>query len=43
MDRVMERIIMNADKDDDDTSEYSVSCNENDEIQGAGPLFSDSE
>jgi hypothetical protein len=39
---VIERIIINADKDDDDTSESSVSCNDNDDIQGIGPLFSDS-
>jgi hypothetical protein len=31
-DSVMERIIINADKDDDDTSESSVSCNDNDDI-----------
>jgi hypothetical protein len=34
MDSVMERIIINADKDnDDDTSESSVSCNDNDDIK----------
>jgi hypothetical protein len=33
MDNVMERIIINTDKDDDDdTSESSVSCNDNDDI-----------
>jgi hypothetical protein len=34
MDSIMERIIINADKDnDDDTSESSVSCNDNDNIK----------
>lgn len=34
MDSVMDRIIINADKDnDDDTSESSVSCNDNDDIK----------
>ena len=44
MDSVVERIIINADDDDDvdDTSESSVSCDYNDDIKGAGPLFSDS-
>ena len=39
MDSVQERIIINTDKDDDDTSESSVRCNDN----GVGPLFSDSD
>jgi len=43
MDSAMERIIINADKDDDDTSESSVSCNDIDDIEGVGPLFSDRE
>jgi hypothetical protein len=44
MDSVMERIIINADYDDnDDTSECSVSCVDNDDIQGDGPVFSNSE
>ena len=45
MDSVMERIIINADEDDDDandTSESTVSCEENDDIQGVGPVVSDS-
>jgi hypothetical protein len=33
MDSVIERIIINTDKDEDDTSESSISCNENDDIQ----------
>jgi len=37
---VMERILINA--DDDDTSESTVSCDDNDDIQGAGPIVSDS-
>jgi len=40
MDSVMERIITNA--DDDNTSESSVSCDDNADIKGVGPLFSDS-
>jgi hypothetical protein len=44
MDSVMERIIINADDgDDDDTSESTVSCDGSDDIQGGGPIFSDSE
>jgi hypothetical protein len=49
MDSVMERIIINADDDDDDddddndTSESSVSCVDNDDVQGVGPVLSDSE
>jgi hypothetical protein len=44
MDRAMERIIINADDDDNDyMSEYTVSCDNNDDIQGVGPVVSDSE
>jgi len=44
MDSVMERITINADDDDnDDTSECTVSCDDNDDIQGVGPIVSDSE
>jgi hypothetical protein len=45
MDSVMERIIINADDDDDDdeASESTVSCDDNDYVQGAGPIVSDSE
>jgi len=42
MDGVMERIIINGD-DDDDMSESTVSCDDNDDIQGVGPIISDSE
>jgi hypothetical protein len=42
MDSVMEMIIINADDDSDDMSESSVSCINNDDIQGVGPIFSDS-
>jgi hypothetical protein len=42
MDSVMERIIINAD-DNDHTSESSVSCVNNDDMLGVGPIFSDSE
>ena len=43
MDSVMERIIINADDDDDDDmSESTVSCDDNDDIQGVGPIVSDS-
>jgi len=47
MDSVMERITVNADDDDhddndDNTSESTVSC-EDDDIQGVGPVVSDSE
>jgi len=41
MDSVLERIIINADDDNDDTSESS--CDDNDDIQGVGPVVSDSE
>jgi hypothetical protein len=40
MNIVMERVIINAD-DDDDTSESTVSCDDND-IRGVGPIVSDS-
>jgi hypothetical protein len=43
MDSVMESIIINADDDNDDTSESTVSCDDNDDIQGVGPIVSDSE
>jgi hypothetical protein len=44
MDSVMERILINADDDDnDDTSESTVSCDDNDDIQVVGPVVSDSE
>jgi hypothetical protein len=43
IDSVMERIIINADDDNDDRSDPSVSCDNNDNIQGVGPIFSDSE
>jgi hypothetical protein len=46
MDRVMERIIINADDDyddNDDMSESSVSCVNNGDIPGVGPIFSNSE
>jgi len=42
MDNIMERIIINAD-DNDDTSESTVSCDDNDDTQEAGPIISDSE
>jgi hypothetical protein len=44
MDSVMERIIINGDYDDDndDTSESTVSCDD-DDIQGVGPIVSDDE
>ena len=43
MDSVMERILINADDDDnDDTSESTVSCDDNDDIQEVGPIVSDS-
>ena len=41
MDGVMERLTING--DDDDTSESTVSCDDNDDIQGVGPIISDSE
>ena len=47
MDSVMEKIVINADDDDDDddadTSESTVSCDDNDDIQGVVPIVSDSE
>jgi hypothetical protein len=43
MGSVMERIIINADDDDnDDTSESTVSCDDNDDTQVV-PIVSDSE
>jgi len=42
MDSVMERITINADDDEDDMSESTVSC-EDDDIQEVGPIVSDSE
>jgi len=39
MDIVTERIIINAD-DDDDTSESIVSCDDNNDIQGVRPIVS---
>jgi hypothetical protein len=38
----MERIIINPDDDDDDTSESSDDCDDED-MNGVGPLSSDSE
>ena len=44
IDSVMDRIIINADdNDNDDMSASSVNCDDNDDIQGVGPIFSDSE
>ena len=46
MDSFMERITINADDVDDDEndkSESSVSCEDNDDIQEIGPIVSDSE
>ena len=43
MDSVMEKIIINADDDNDDTSESTISCDDNDDTQGAVPIVSDSE
>jgi len=46
MDSVMERITINADEDDDDnddTSEFTISGEDNDDIQEAGLIVSDSE
>jgi hypothetical protein len=40
---VMVRIIINADYDDNDPSESSVSCDDDDDLQGTRPLSSDSE
>ena len=42
MDSVMEKIIINA-NDNDDTSESTVNCDDNDDIQGVVPIVSDSE
>ena len=39
VDSVMERIIINADNDNDDTSESTVSCDDNDDIQGVSPFL----
>ena len=46
MGSVMERITINADDDDngnDDISESTISCDNNGDIQGVGPIISDSE
>ena len=43
MDSVMEKIIINADDDNDGTSEPTVSCDDNDDIQGVVPIVSNSE
>jgi hypothetical protein len=45
MGSVMERITINAndDNDNDDMSESTVSCDNNGDIQGAGPIVSGSE
>jgi hypothetical protein len=43
MDSVMEKIIINADDDNDDTSESTVSCDDNDDLQGVVLIVSDSE
>jgi len=44
MDSVMETFKSNADDDDnDDTSESTVSCDDNDGIRGVCPIISDSE
>ena len=46
MDGVMERLTFNGDdddNDDDDMSESTVSCDYNGDIQGVGPIVSDSE
>jgi uncharacterized protein YifE (UPF0438 family) len=47
MGSVMERITINADDDDyndnDDMSESTVSCDNNGDIQGVGPIVSESE
>ena len=43
MDSVMERIIISVDYDDynDDMSESTVSCDDNNDIQGVDPIVSD--
>ena len=41
MDSVMERLTING--NDDDMSESTVSCDYNGDIQGVGPIVSDSE
>jgi hypothetical protein len=41
MDSVMERIIISGDDDNDDTLESAVSCDDNDDTQGVGPIVSD--
>ena len=38
VDSIMERIIINAD-DNDDTSKSTVSCDDNDDIQGVSPIL----
>ena len=43
MDSVMEKIIINADDDNDDTSESTVSCDDSDDIQAVVPIVNDSE
>jgi len=43
MESVMERITNNADDDDNDTSESTASCEDNDDIQEVGPIVNDSE
>jgi len=45
MGSVMERIIINAndDNDNDDVSESTVSCDNNGDTQGVGPIVSGSE
>jgi len=45
MDSAMERITINANDDDDndDMSESTVSCEDNNDIQEVGPIISDSE
>jgi hypothetical protein len=44
MDSIMERIIINTDdNDNDDMLEPSVSCINNDDIPGVGPIFSNRE
>ncbi len=40
-DRVMDRIISNADEDDENTLESSISCYKDDDIQRVGLLSSD--
>jgi hypothetical protein len=43
MDSVMERIIINTDDDDDDDTSGSTVCFDDNDIQGVGPIVSDSE